>query len=170
MKVFLIGFMGSGKTTVAKKLAAKMNCAWDDLDRIIEQDTGMSIGRIFQEKGEPAFREMEHRYLKEMETATKQVIATGGGTPCHHANMDYMNQVGITVYLKMTPEQLYSRLKDTRGQRPLLKDLNDQDLLHYIDQKLRERESFYDKAHIRVSGFDLDVKALEKSIFARLKQ
>lgn len=170
MKVFLIGFMGSGKTTAARRLAARMNCGWEDLDHIIEQETGMSIAQIFRDKGEQAFRDLESRYLKEGVSRPLAVLATGGGTPCYHENMQWMNRTGITVYLKMTAEQLFSRLKETRSNRPLLKGLNDEDLLHYIVQKLRDREPFYNMAHIHIPGFNLDVRSLEDKIYARLKQ
>ena len=81
-----------------------------------------------------------------------------------------MNQTGITVYLKMSPEELFSRLKDTRSHRPLLKDLNDEDLLHYIVQKLKDREPFYKMAHIQIPGFNLDMRLLEDEVYGRLKQ
>lgn len=170
MKIFLIGFMGSGKTTAARKLAARMSWWWDDLDRIIEQGEGMPVVQIFEKKGEQAFRDLEHQYLMRLDQSTRGVIATGGGTPCYHGNMDYMNEAGLTVYLEMTPEQLYSRLKDTQSHRPLLKGMKDEELFQYIAQKTRERAPFYQRAHIRTPGFDLNIRALEKGICDRLKQ
>ena len=170
MKIFLIGFMGSGKTTAAKKLAERLGCLWDDLDRIIEQGKGMSVAQIFEKEGEQAFRDLEHHYLTRLDTSAREVIATGGGTPCYHSNMDYMNEAGLTVYLELTPEQLYSRLKATPSHRPLLKGMNDEELFRYIVKKLRERAPFYQSAHIRVCGFDLNVTTLEREICARLKQ
>ncbi len=170
MKVFLIGFMGSGKTTAAKKLAEALNCGWLDMDQWIERDTGMSIPWIFEQQGELAFRDLEYRYLRRMDHSIMQVVATGGGTPCHHGNMEYMNKKGWTVYLKMSPEQLYSRLKDQKGHRPKLMEPREENLKDYIIQKIRDRAPYYEKAHIQVPGYHIDIPELAEQIRTRMKQ
>ena len=164
MKVYLIGFMGCGKSTVAKKLASRLSYRYVDLDALIEQGEHQSVRELFSEYGEHAFRELEYRYLRKLEEQDHMIVSTGGGTPCYHNNMEYMKSQGVTVYLKMSPQQLFSRLKGNKGERPLLKDKTDDDLLPFIVQKLREREPYYEKAHLAVSGFDLNIRLLEDTI------
>lgn len=170
MKVFLIGFMGSGKSTAAKKLASRLGYEYLDLDERIEQGEGSTIDEIFRQEGEEKFRKLEYTYLRALKDRQQVVIAAGGGTPCYLGNMRYMNATGITVYLKMTPAQLHSRLKKATGNRPLLKGQDGEDLLQSIDQKLDERERFYRQATLTVNGFDLDVNALADKIIRWLKQ
>ncbi|HKL37723.1 MAG TPA: shikimate kinase [Bacteroidales bacterium] len=170
MKVFLIGFMGSGKSTTAKKLASRLGYECLDLDALIEQGEGRSINELFRLEGEDNFRKLEYRYLRSIGEKQQAVIATGGGTPCYHGNMDYMNATGITVYLKMAPTQLHSRLKNTAGNRPLLKGQAGGDLVQSIVQKLEEREGFYRQATLVADGFSLDVPALADEIVRRLKK
>ena len=112
--------MGSGKSTAGKKLAASLGWAFVDLDKKIEQSTGKTIKEIFAESGEAHFRELEAEMLKTMQTYNNTVISAGGGTPCHGNNMDFMLESGVTVYLKLTPGQLKSRLAGSLQERPLL--------------------------------------------------
>jgi shikimate kinase len=170
MKVFLVGFMGSGKSTAAKKLASRLGYEALDLDALIERGEGRSIDELFRLEGEEGFRELEYRYLRTLKDRQQAVIATGGGTPCYYGNMGYMNATGITVYLKMTPAQLHSRLKNAAGNRPLLKGLAGEDLLQSIVQKLDEREDFYLQAAMTFDGFNLDIRALSNEIMRRLEQ
>ncbi len=170
MKIFLIGFMGSGKTTAGKKLAYRLSYEYLDLDLFIEQQEQDSIRNIFGKKGERYFREQEHKYLRKISGYDDCVISTGGGAPCYFDNMDYMNKAGLTVYLKMDPGQLVSRLKDGREERPLIKDKDDQELLQFIKDKLGEREEYYSKAHLIVDGFNLNISELLDKIHAFMKQ
>jgi shikimate kinase len=170
MKVFLIGFMGSGKSTAARKLASRLGFDSLDLDAMIEQAEGRTIEELFRQGGEEKFRKLEYRYLRDLKDKQQVVIATGGGTPCFHGNMEYMNATGITVYLKMTPAQLHSRLKNAASNRPLLKGQAEADLLQSIVQKLDEREHFYRQATLVMNGFDLNIKALADEILRRRKQ
>ena len=160
MKIFLIGFMGSGKTTAGKMLANRLSYSYFDLDEFIEQQEQESIRNIFEKKGESYFREQESKYLKKIAEYEDCVISTGGGAPCHFDNMDYMNNAGITVYLKMKPEQLASRLKNGRQERPLIKDKDDQELLHYIKDKLSQREKDYQKASLTIDGYNFNINEL----------
>ncbi|MFI5450898.1 shikimate kinase [Pedobacter sp. UC225_61] len=163
MKVFLIGFMGCGKSTKAKQLANRLNCSVIDLDAEIVAKEGKSIADYFAENGEAAFRELESQTLKTFPYPETCVIATGGGLPCFFDNMAWMNEHGKTVYLHMTPPQLVSRLHN-REKRPLLKGMDDEQLLSFIEMKLAERDHFYNQAQIIVNAFDLDVEVLEKQI------
>ena len=159
-KIYIIGFMGSGKTTAGKKLAALLGWTFADLDKMIIQKTGLPIPGIFSEHGEAFFRKTESEVLREPGSETNVVISTGGGTPCHDENMDYMLATGLTVYLKLTPPQLVSRLSGSSTERPLIKGLDKEGLLKFIEQKLAQREQFYSKAEIVVDGIDLDINRL----------
>lgn len=170
MRIFLIGFMGSGKTTAGKKLANILSYSYLDLDTFVEQQEQDSIKSIFEKKGESYFRQQESKYLRKISQYKDCVISTGGGAPCFYDNMDYMNNAGLTVYLKLQPEQLASRLKNAREERPLIKDKNDQELLQYITEKLSERERHYRRAKLIVDGFDLNINELLKKIHAFLEQ
>jgi shikimate kinase len=159
-KVYIIGFMGSGKTTTGKKLASMLGWSFTDLDRSIEEHTGMTIPQIFSEKGEAYFREIEAEMLREHHHALNMVISTGGGAPVFDDNMDYMLETGLTLYLKLTPGQLKTRLAASGGDRPLIKNLTENELLGYIEEKLLFREKWYSRAELVVSGFDTDMRAI----------
>ena len=148
--VYLTGFMGSGKTTVGKKLAAQLNYTFIDLDSYIEQQEGRSISELFNEHGENYFREVEHQCLQTLLKLEKLVIACGGGTPCFYDAMQQMNEHGITVYLQMNVLAIFNRLKQGRMQRPLIAGKSDEALRQYIDEKLKEREPLYLQAQIVV--------------------
>ena len=164
MKVFLIGFMGCGKTTVGKKLAKKLSKTFIDLDKWIEQEVQMSVQEIFDRKGEEAFRALEKKYLRISINKDESVISTGGGTPCHSENMNFMNAEGITVYLSMKPEVLLHRLENSKTERPLLKGKTREETLLYIKNKLKEREDYYNNAHIIINAFNVDINELADRI------
>mgnify|MGYP006288519093 CR=1 FL=1 len=163
-RIFLIGFMGSGKTTHGKVLAKKLGYRFMDMDRYIEQENGMSIPRIFESKGEGAFREMEKAALASLCQEDQLVIATGGGAPCHLDNMTRMNRCGLTIYLYLPPAALLQRLRDAKTKRPLIRGKSREELLDYIGKTLRDREAFYREAHIVVDGINLTTERLIKSI------
>lgn len=165
MRVFLIGFMGSGKTTIGKPLAAKLGYRFIDQDDILEERFGMTITEVFAKFGEPKFRETEHEVLNELCQLENIVVATGGGCPCFFDNMEMMNQHGISIYLKGDPKTLVHRLKDSHGTRPLIKDKTEQELIQYITDKLAERDQFYSRAKYTVQALNLKVE----DIFQLLK-
>lgn len=163
MKIFLVGFMGCGKSTKAKQLANRLNCPVIDLDAEIVEGEQKSIAEYFTENGEEAFRKLESETLKSFSYPENCVVATGGGLPCFFDNMDWMNANGKTVYLQMEPAQLVSRL-GKREKRPLIKDMDDEQLLNFIKMKLTERDPFYTKAQFTVNAFDLDGEKLAQQI------
>ncbi len=167
-KVYIIGFMGSGKTTTGMKLAGLLGWPFIDLDRSIEEETGLAIPEIFSRHGEEWFRKVESETLKSLRSLKNRVISTGGGTPCYGDNMDYMLETGLTLYLKLTPGQLKSRLSGTDGERPLIKDLGDEDLLSFIEEKLAIREKWYNRAELNFNGFDTNVRLIYSQIRSRL--
>ena len=162
--IYIIGFMGSGKSTAGRKLAALIGWSFIDLDKKIEDHTGKTITQLFSEHGEANFRKIESELLHSLKSLTHTVIATGGGTPCYDDNMDYMEQSGLTVYLKLTPGQLKNRLFGSKGERPLIKGLNSTELLSYIEEKLASREKWYNRAEVIIEGINLDIGILESIV------
>ncbi|MGQ1945835.1 shikimate kinase [Geofilum sp. OHC36d9] len=146
-RVFLIGFMGSGKSTVGQLLAKETGWKFLDLDHYIENQQNKTIAQIFKAHGEQEFRKKENEALKEIIQLEKVIIATGGGTPCYYNNMDIMNKNGLTIYLQLSPEELRKRLLPARAARPLIAGKSDAELLTFIKEKIAEREPFYQKAH-----------------------
>ena len=160
--------MGSGKTTAGKKLAALMGWSFIDLDERTESAAAMKIPEIFSHFGEEYFRKSESETLHELENLDDAVISTGGGAPCYNENMEFMLASGLTVYLKLTPEQLKNRLSQSKTDRPLLKDLKGIDLLDFIREKLSQREKYYDRADIIIQDVDIDINQMFKLVKAAL--
>jgi shikimate kinase len=155
-RIILIGYMGSGKTTVGKALSKETGMMFYDLDWYIESRMRKTVSQIFAERGEEGFRQIEYNMLHEVAEFENVIISCGGGTPCFFDNMDYLNQQGDVVYLKATPETLYKHLLMAKVERPLLKDKSPEELIAYITDHLKERAPFYEKAH-----YTLDVNVLD---------
>lgn len=145
--------MGVGKSTVAKAYANKNKLIADDLDKIIERETNLSISEIFKQKGEAAFREIEREALENSFQTKNQVIATGGGTPLHFNNMELMLQHGIVIFLYLNEGVLYHRLKERKARRPLIANIADENLLDFIDNHLSQRIPIYEKAHFKIDAY-----------------
>ena len=160
MRVFLVGYMASGKSTAAKKLAKKLNVDFVDLDREIGKTAGMNIPEIFKVKGEKAFRKLEQKELRKWMAKDGFVMACGGGTPCFYESMDEMNGAGTTVYLQMTPKAIVDRVQSAKEERPILKGLNTEKMLEKVTGQLKKRESFYSKAEWTINGVNLDIDEL----------
>ncbi len=161
-RIFLIGFMGCGKTTVGKRLAHLINYQFFDLDEMIVAKNGISIASLFEKEGEESFRILEAQALTEIFNKHKVVVATGGGAPCFFDNMERMNQHGVTIYIKLTPKALKDRLKNAKEQRPLLKNKTEDALMDYIEQMLQKREPFYQKAQVKIEGIGLTASDIFK--------
>lgn len=162
MRIFILGYMGAGKSTVGKRLARRMNLPFIDLDDAFEARYKYSIPRFFDHFGEERFREFEQECLKEViQDHTEAVISSGGGTACHPDNLNLMQESGITVYLKMHSASLAHRLKHARRLRPVIRDVKNDDMQAFVENQLAEREPFYRQAHITVKGEDLELGKLE---------
>ena len=159
MRIYCIGYMGSGKSTLGKELSMKLKYHFIDLDKEIEKETGKTIDLIFDKEGEKQFRIYEKQLLRETEISNNIVVATGGGTPCFLGNMDFMNQHGVTVYLKMSAGALFRRLLRDKAGRPLLKDMSDVDMMEQIMVHLAKRAPFYSNAKYVV---DVEERGIEK--------
>ncbi len=170
MRVYLIGFMGSGKSTAGKKLARKLGLGFFDLDELIEQESSLSISTYFKKYGEAKFRELENEILWKTFQLENVLISTGGGTPCFFDNIQRINQKGISVYLKADIALIISRLKGEKNQRPLIKDKSDDELRKYLMDLLSRREKFYEKAHIIASAKSLNISELSEQIKSFVKE
>jgi len=148
MTFFLIGFMGSGKTHWGKIWASKYGFAFIDLDEAIEKLEGKPIAAIFEIKGEDYFRKVESETLKSLDNIENTIIACGGGTPCYFENLQWMQEKGTTIYLSTTAQEILQRVYEEQEKRPLLKTMNQAELLFFIEQKLKERAAFYNAANI----------------------
>lgn len=169
-RIILVGYMGSGKTTVGKALSKETGLMFYDLDWYIESRMRKSVSQIFAERGEEAFRRMEYNMLHEVAEFEDVVISCGGGTPCFFDNMDYLNRQGDVVYLKATPEVLYRHLLMAKVERPLLKGKTQDELTDYITTHLAEREPYYQKAHHVLNVDVLDNYDKIKDSVAQLRQ
>ncbi len=160
MKIYIIGFMGSGKSTYGKELAEAMGYDFMDLDTEIEKQAKSTIDAIFTEKGEDFFRKLEREMLLKTVDLDDVVIATGGGTPCFSDNMKWMNENGEPVYLKLFEPELKKRLEPVMAHRPLLKNIDPDDLDNFIYKTLRARSLYYHQAKVVVEPMLLKAEDL----------
>lgn len=161
MRYFLIGFMGSGKSTIGHKLAQFLKIDFYDLDKYIEQETQKSIQTIFKTEGEEVFRKYEAKFLKQLiSLSTNVVISTGGGTPCFNDNLNLMQKNGIIIYLKQNSKTLAKRIIKSKTNRPLISNMNENELINWIDQKIVEREPFYNQANLIVEAQNINAEIL----------
>lgn len=144
--LFLIGYMGCGKSTLGRALSAATGLQFIDLDHYIEGRRHSTVSRMFAELGEDGFRRIEQSMLAEVADFHNVIVACGGGTPCFFDNMDLMNSKGTTVWLNTPIERLYERLQRNRSRRPILADKSDAELRSFIEHALAEREPYYSRA------------------------
>ncbi|MGB8190749.1 MAG: shikimate kinase [Chitinophagaceae bacterium] len=165
MRIYLIGFMGSGKTHWGNLLSSRLTLPFFDLDKQITEDEGKSIVEIFEQKGEEYFRMMEKETMYILtESHESFVMACGGGTPCYFNNIDYMNNNGITVWLNTRMEVLFNRLLEEKDSRPLLRNLSDGQLRQFILKKFSERRIYYEQASLVIEESEASVESLIQHI------
>ncbi len=153
MKIFLIGLPGAGKSTLGKQLSDYLAVPFIDLDAAIEAEEGKSITSIFSEKGEQYFRQQESIILKKWcDSPSYFVMATGGGAPCFHDNMKWMNTSGKTIFLDLSLSEIFNHLKKGDSARPLLANLTDEQLEQKIKSLRNDRIEFYNQAHLTITG------------------
>ena len=161
-RIILIGYMGSGKTTVGKALSKETGMMFYDLDWYIEGRMHKTVAQIFAERGEEGFRKIEYNMLHEVAEFEDVIISCGGGTPCFFDNIDYLNGQGDVCYLKATPEVLYKHLLMGKVERPLIKGKSPEELINFITEQVGKREEFYTKAR-----YTLDVSLMDS--FEKIK-
>jgi shikimate kinase len=159
--VFLIGFMGVGKTTIGKRLAAHLDVKFIDTDQLLEQQFQCSIAEFFERNGEEVFRIKEHELIISLtQQVNNAVISVGGGLPCFYDNMEIMNKSGITLYLHRPAKELFQRLKQGKHKRPLLANKSDEELIAFIMDTLAQRETYYLQAHHKLNREEQDVQSI----------
>lgn len=167
MRIFLTGFMGSGKSHTGLELARKLGRPFVDLDHWIEELQGRSIREIFSQQGEDAFRALEAETLRSFEKLPYFIMATGGGAPCYHDNIEWMNDHGMTVFLDPPVNLLVERLRGEIEQRPLLHGQDD--LPTFIEEKMLDRRPFYERAHVHLRpAKNTDVSTLLANQFTNI--
>lgn len=163
MQIFLIGYMGVGKTTIGKKLAAKLNFNFLDLDVEVEKSQQKTIPQIFAERGEAFFRQIERGELLKLENE-KTIIATGGGSPCYENNIEIMLQKGLVIWFQLDVLMITSRLLKSKSARPIISHLPDDEVLQFVEKQLKQREEYYKKAHIHFDVFNMNKARLDKLV------
>ncbi len=164
MRIYLVGYMGAGKSTTAKRLARRLDMEAYDTDRMFEEKYHISVNDFFKKYDEPLYRKLETLILQSTETLDNTVIATGGGTACFNENMEWMNRHGITVFLKISPQTIVNRLTHSKVKRPLVFNKTPEELEPYVFQNYQERMPFYEQAQLTAKGEDLDLEALLEAL------
>lgn len=163
MKIFLIGFMGSGKTYWGTLLAEKLQLPFFDLDEVVTENEGNSITNIFSEKGEEYFRYREKEYLERLaEDHEAYIISCGGGTPCFFNNIQFMKRTGTVIWLNTQIDVLVNRLLKQKNTRPLIRDIEDKELKPFILKKILSRKIYYEQADVIVHEESLTVDTFEE--------
>lgn len=156
--IFLVGYMGSGKTTIGKLVANEIGYQFVDMDAVIEAQQGQTITQIFAERGEQEFRLLEQKCLHDLSQNNDIIISTGGGAPCFFDNMSFMNKHGHTIYLKLSAEELAQRLELIGiSKRPILVGKSSEELRTFIADALNKREPFYSQASYATSGGIIEI-------------
>lgn len=168
--VVLVGFPGSGKTTIGKQLATQLGLRFVDLDAAIEEKYHTTIPQLFNKYGEFVFRKCEYATLTQVLQDNNMLLSTGGGTPCFHDAMDVINQHSISIYIKLSEDTLFDRLKDSRKKRPLTQHLNDEELRRFVKETLSFRKDYYEKAQLTLSEMDVnDLSSITSTLFQRIR-
>lgn len=166
-KIFLIGFMGSGKSTFGKKLAKALQFPFIDLDKEIEKKSKCSVNDIFKYLGEDTFRKMESDTLKSFEEIPSFVMATGGGTPCYFDNIEYIHSQGISIYIELDSKSIYNRLSNAKNIRPTIKGKKEDELMQFIEETFSKRKHVYEQASHKVNGLNVEVKSVIEILNSR---
>lgn len=156
MLIFLIGFMGCGKSYIGRHLAPALGYDYVDMDHYIEEQEGIPVKDIFEQKGEAYFREREHAWLQQLSPEQQMVVSTGGGAPCFFDNMDIMNAKGLTIYLNRSKSVVIPRLIKGQHKRPLLANMDETTLEKFYDERLASRVEHYNKARIHAGDAELE--------------
>jgi shikimate kinase len=164
VRLFIIGYKSSGKTTLGKQLAMRLKLAFIDLDEFLEQQEGKSIPEVFLEAGEEEFRRREQKALCRVIKKDNILVSTGGGAPCHSDNMNLMEKNGIVIYLKADDETLVSRLKTAAMDRPIVKGKSEEELRIYLAELRSRCEHYYIRAHIIVDGNNTGIDDIIKKV------
>lgn len=163
-RIYIVGYMGAGKTTAARRLAQRLGWEVVDTDALFEEKYKISVSDFFTKYDEPLYRKLESEVLKETENIENVVVSTGGGTACYFDNMDWMNQHGLTVFLRISPQAAVDRVLHSRHKRPLVDGKSEQELTDFVSLHYASRLPFYEQAKFTVKAEDLDLEGLIRQI------
>lgn len=163
-KIYLVGYMGAGKTTAARRLASRLGWQVADTDAMFEEKYKISVCDFFNKYDEPLYRKLESEVLKSTEAMENTVISTGGGTACYFDNMEWMNRHGVTVFLHISEKAVVDRLLHAKRKRPLAEGKSEAELTEFVRQHYTSRLPFYEQAKITVKSENLDLDSLLECI------
>ena len=163
-RIYFVGYMGAGKTTAARRLANRLGWEVADTDALFEEKYKISVCDFFNKYDEPLYRKLESEVLKETENLKNTVISTGGGTACYFDNMDWMNQHGLTIFLRISEKAVIDRLLHAKRKRPLAIGKTEAELTEFVSKHYTSRLPFYEKAQITVKAEDFDLEKLIEMI------
>lgn len=163
-RIYLVGYMGAGKTTAARRLAHLLGWEVVDTDALFEEKYKISVNDFFNKYDETLYRKLESEVLKATESLENVVVSTGGGTACYYDNMEWMNQHGLTVFLRISPQAAVDRVIHSRHKRPLVEGKSEEELTEFVNRHYASRMPFYEQAIITVKSEDLDVDSLLEMI------
>ncbi len=165
MKIFLLGFMGAGKSYWGRLLADKMHLPYYDLDEVIVEEEGKTVAEIFAAEGEDFFRRREKEKLQEIARREEFILSCGGGTPCFFDNIQFMNAAGVTVWLNPSITAMIERIARKRHKRPLVKELDDGELKAFVEKKLSEREPFYRQSRLIIDTANESIDTIAEKLY-----
>ena len=163
-RIYIVGYMGAGKTTSARRLAHRLGWEVVDTDALFEEKYKISVNDFFNKYDEPLYRKLESEVLKATESLDHVVVSTGGGTACYFDNMEWMNQHGLTVFLRISPQAAVDRVIHSRHKRPLVEGKSEEELTEFVNQHYASRMVFYEQAKITVESENLDVEGMMNKI------
>lgn len=168
MKIYIVGYMYCGKSSIGKRLARRLGYDFMDLDAEFERRFKLSIPDFFERYDETAFRKLEHDVLLSTKDVDNCVISTGGGTPCHHNNMNFIKENGISVYLEADTDLILSRRANSKKRRPVLEAMPANEVKTFVDEQLAARKPFYSMADIRCDARDVSIDDMVNTLKQRL--
>ena len=163
-RIYIVGYMGAGKTTSARRLAHRLGWEVADTDALFEEKYKISVNDFFNKYDEPLYRKLESEVLKATKSLDHVVVSTGGGTACYFDNMEWMNQHGLTVFLRISPQAAVDRVIHSRHKRPLVEGKSEEELTEFVNQHYASRMVFYEQAKITVESENLDVEGMMNKI------
>lgn len=168
MRIYLVGYMYSGKTTMGRQLARRLDYTFHDLDVAFEHRYRCSIPLFFQQYGEEAFRQLERQMLQRTASLENTVVSTGGGTPCFFDNMEFINSNGLSIYLQMSEDALIARMVKSKKTRPTFAHMSEEERRTKLSKQLQQRIPFYQQAQLTVNAFNPDINSIAQTILDKM--
>ena len=163
-KIYLVGYMGAGKTTAARRIANRLGWEVADTDALFEEKYRISVDDFFKKYDEQLYRKLESEILKNTESLDNTVVSTGGGTACYFDNMEWMNRHGLTVFMRISPEAAVDRVIHSRHKRPLASGKSEAELMEYVRWHYASRLPYYEQAQLTVKSENFNIEDLVEKI------